>query len=266
MLLQHKGRSAVIGFIGRIAAMATFVVANVNFAAAAELKVFSTIAVRGAVEELAPQFEKAAGSKLTITWSTAALLLKRVESGEAADALVLTRSGIETLSKGGKIAPGSEAVLARSGIAIAVKAGTPKPDISTPEALKQTLLSAKSIAYSNPASGGASGVYFAGLLESMGITEAMKAKTKYPPPGGNAASLLMTGEAELAVQQKPEIMQVAGAEVVGLLPGDLNKITEFAAAIGAQSKAAGEAKALIKLLQSPEAAAVFLAKGFDPNR
>jgi molybdate transport system substrate-binding protein len=265
MLPRHKGRSALIELIGRIAAVATFVVANVNFAAAAELKVFSTIAVRGAVEELAPQFEKVTGSKLAITWSTAALLLKRVESGEAADVLILTRSGVDTLNNEGKIAPDSEVVLASSGIAIAVKAGARKPDISTPEALKQALLSAKSIACSDPASGGASGVYFAKLLENMGIADAMKVKTKYPPPGGNAASLLTTGEAELAVQQKPEIMQVAGAEVVGLLPGDLNKITEFAAAIGARSKEADAAKAFIKLLQSPQAAAVFRAKGFGPS-
>jgi molybdate transport system substrate-binding protein len=265
MLLHHEWRNAVIGLIGRIAALTTFVLAQVNFATAAELKVFSTIAVRGAVEELVPQFEKTSGSKLAITWSTAALLLKRVENGEAVDVLILTSSGIDALGKEGKVEPGSEAVLGSSGIAIAVKAGARKPDISTPEALKQALLSAKSIACSDPASGGASGVYFAKLLENMGIADAMKVKTKYPPPGGNAASLLTTGEAELAVQQKPEIMQVAGAEVVGLLPGDLNKITEFAAAIGARSKEADAAKAFIKLLQSPQAAAVFRAKGFGPS-
>ena len=88
--------------------------------------------------------------------------------------------------------------------------------------MKQTLLNAKSIAYSEPSAGGASGVYFAKLLERMGIAEAMKPKTKYPPPGGFSAELLLTGEAELAVQQKPELMHVAGAEIVGLLPGDLN--------------------------------------------
>ncbi len=255
----------MIGLIGRLAALAVFAFVQVNLAAAGELKVFSTIAVRGVVEEFAPQFEKTSGSKLAITWSTAALLVKRVESGETADVLILTRSGIDTLGKEGKVEPGSEAVLASSGIAIAVKAGAAKPDIFTPEALKKTLLSAKSIAYSDPASGGASGVHFAKLLDGMGIAEAMKAKSKHPPPGGNAASLLVTGEAELAVQQKPEIMQVAGAEVVGLLPGDLNKITEFAAAIGAQTKEVDATKALIKLLKSPEAAMIFRAKGFGPS-
>jgi molybdate transport system substrate-binding protein len=142
--------------------------------------------------------------------------------------------------------------------------GAPKPNISTPEALKQALLNAKFIAYSDPAAGGASGVYFAKLLERMGIADQMKAKTKYPPPGGNSASLLITGEAELAIQQTPEVMYVAGAEVIGQLPGDLNNVTVFAAGIGVDSKNTNAAKALISMLHSPEAAAVFRAKGLDP--
>lgn len=255
----------MIGVAGRIALMAMFVVAQASLAAAAELKIYSTIGVKGAVEQLVPQFEKASGHKLAITWATAAMLVKRIEGGETADVLILTRAAIDTLSKEGKIAPGSEVTLASSGIAVAVKAGAPKPDISTPDAFKQALLNAKSVAYSNPASGGASGVYFARLLDRMGIADAMQAKTKYPPPGGNAADLLLTGEAELAIQQKPEVMDVPGAEVVGLLPGDLNQVTAFAAGIGADSKNADAAKALIKLMQSPEAAAVFRAKGFGPS-
>ncbi len=111
-----------------------------------------------------------------------------------------------------------------------------------PNALKETLLKAKSIAYSDPASGGASGVYFAKLLEQMGIADQMKAKTKHPPAGGNAAALVATREAELAIQQKPEIMNVAGVDVVGPLPGDLNKITVYGAGVIANSKNADAAK------------------------
>jgi molybdate transport system substrate-binding protein len=125
------------------------------------------------------------------------------------------------------------------------------------------LLAAKSIAYSEPSAGGASGVYFAKLLERMGIAEQMRPKTKYPPPGGFSANLLMTGEAELAVQQKPELLHVAGAEVIGLLPGDLNVITEFAVAMMAGCKNGETGKALIRMLQSPEAIAVFRSKGLD---
>ena len=247
------GGKIVTKLIGRIAAIATILFAQVTLAAAAELKVYSTIGVQGAVEKLVPQFEKASGHKL-----------KRIEGGEAADVVILTRGGIDALAKEGKVMPGTEVTLASSGIAVAVKAGAPKPNISTPEALKQALLNAKFIAYSDPAAGGASGVYFAKLLERMGIADQMKAKTKYPPPGGNSASLLITGEAELAIQQTPEVMYVAGAEVIGQLPGDLNNVTVFAAGIGVDSKNTNAAKALISMLHSPEAAAVFRAKGLDP--
>ena len=231
----------------------------------AELVVFSTIGVRSAAEQLFAQFDKASGHKLAVTWGTAPMLVKRIEGGDTTDVVVLSRAGIDALQKQGKIAAGSVVTLASSGVGIAVKAGAPKPDISTPDALKKTLLAAKSIAYSEPSAGGASGVYFAKLLERMGIAEQMKPKTKYPPPGGFSANLLMTGEAELAVQQKPELLHVAGAEVIGLLPGDLNVITEFAAAIMTGCKNADVAAALIKALHSLQATAVFRVKGLDPR-
>jgi molybdate transport system substrate-binding protein len=228
----------------------------------AELVVFSTIGVRSAAEQLFAQFDKAS-HKLAVTWGTAPMLVKRIEDGDTADVVVLSRAGIDALQKQGKVAPGSDVALASSGVGIAVKAGAPKPDISTAEALKRTLLDAKSIAYSEPAAGGSSGVYFAKLLERMGIAEEMKPKTKYPPPGGFSANLLMTGEAELAVQQKPELLHVAGAEVIGLLPGDLNVVTEFGAAIMTSCKNGEAGKALIKMLQSPGAIKIFRSKGLD---
>jgi molybdate transport system substrate-binding protein len=231
----------------------------------AELVVFSTIGVRSAAEQLFAQFDKTSGHRVAVTWATAPMLVKRIETGDTADVVVLSRAGIDALNKLGKIAAGSVVTLASSGVGIAVKAGAPKPDISTPDALKRTLLAAKSIAYSEPSAGGASGVCFAKLLERLGIAEAMKPKTKYPPPGGFSANLLMTGEAELAVQQKPELLHVAGAEVIGLLPGDLNVVTEFAVAIMAGCKNRDAASALIKSLRSSEAIAVFRAKGLDPT-
>jgi len=233
--------------------------------AMADLGVYSSIGVRSAADELFRRFEQARACRLAVIWSTAPMLVARIEAGEAADVLILSRAGIDTLRKTGKIAPGSDVTLAGSGVAIAVKAGAPKPDISTPEALKATLLRAKSIAYSEPSAGGASGVYFAKLLERMGIAEQMKAKTKYPPAGGFSGELLLTGEAELAVQQKPELLYVAGTEIVGMLPGDLNMVTEFAACIMAGSKQAETGKALIESLRSSEAAAVFSSKGLEPR-
>jgi molybdate transport system substrate-binding protein len=233
--------------------------------AMADVTVYSSIGVRSAAEELFRKFETRSSSRLTVTWGTAPMLVARIEAGERADVLILSRAGIDSLIKQGKIVPGSDVTLAGSGVAIAVKAGAAKPDISTPEALKHTLISAKSIAYSEPSAGGASGVYFAKLLERMGIAQQMKPKTKYPPAGGFSAELLLTGEAELAVQQKPELLHVRGVEIVGFLPSDLNLVTEFAAALMSGSKNVGTGKAVIDSLRSSEAAAVFRAKGLDPR-
>src|SRR6516162_4861097 len=230
-----------------------------------ELSVFSSIGVRSAAEELFRKFEQQNGSRLAVTWGTAPMLVARIEAGERADILILSRAGMDTLLQQGKVLSGSDVTLAGSGVAIAVKQGAPKPDISTAEALKETLLNAKSIAYSEPSAGGASGVYFAKLLEHMGIAEQMKPKTKYPPPGGFSAELLLTSEVELAVQQKPELLHVSGVEIVGFLPGDLNLVTEFAAAIMAVSKNAAAGTTLIGSLRSPEAATVFRAKGLYPR-
>jgi molybdate transport system substrate-binding protein len=230
-----------------------------------ELSVYSSIGVRSAAEELFRKFEQQTGRRLAVTWGTAPMLVARIEAGERTDVLILSRAGIDTLHKQGKLLSDTDVTLAGSGVAIAVKAGAPKPDISTAEALKQTLVKAKSIAYSEPSAGGASGVYFAKLLERMGIAEQMQAKTKYPPAGGFSAELLLTGEAELAVQQKPELLHVPGVEIVGFLPGDLNMVTEFVAAIMAESKNAETGKTLIESLRAPEALAVFRSKGLDPR-
>jgi len=230
----------------------------------AELSVYSTIGVRSAAEELIQRFEATSGHKLAVTWGTAPMLVKRIESGETADVLILSRAGIDQVKAQGKVAPGSDVTLAGSGVAIAVKADAPKPDISTPEALKKTLLDCRAIAYSEPSAGGASGVYFAKLLERLGIAEAMEPKTKYPPAGGFSAELLLTGEADLAVQQKPELLHVKGTEIVGFLPGDLNLVTAFAAGVMAGSKNADAAKALIGFLRTPDAKAAFKAKGLEP--
>jgi molybdate transport system substrate-binding protein len=156
----------MIGIIGRTAAIAGSLVAQATFANAANLNVYSTIAMRGALEELVPVFQKETGNTLALTWGTAAMLTQRIEAGEPADVAILTRANIDALNRDGKIAAGSDINLAQSTISIAIKSGAHKPDISTAEALKETLLKAKSIAFSNPASGGASGVHFAQRLRS----------------------------------------------------------------------------------------------------
>ena len=250
--------------IGGIAAIAVFLLAQAGLVSAVEIKVFSTIGVQSELEELAPKFEQATGHKLNITWATAAILVKRVQVGESADLYILTKQSLDALIAEDKTSARSDAAFASSGMAVVVKKGSPKPDISTPETFKQTLLNAKAIAYSNPANGGASGIYFAKLLDRMGIADQMKEKTKHPPPSGNAALLVVNGEADIAVQQEPEVISVAGVDLVGPLPAAINNITGYSAGIGKDSKQAEGANALIKFLHTPEAAAVFKAKGLTP--
>ncbi|MBI2735291.1 MAG: substrate-binding domain-containing protein [Rhodospirillales bacterium] len=227
------------------------------------LKVFSTIAVQGALEALVPAFEKNNDCHLAITWNTAPVLVKRLQGGETADVLILNRAGMDTMARDNRVRPGSDVTLASSATALAVKAGAPRPDISTQEALKRTLLSARALSYSDPAAGGASGIYFAKLLERLGIAGEIKAKTKYPPPAGLCGDLLASGEVELAVQQKPELLQVPGIEILGLLPGDLHMVTVFVACVEASSAEPAAGQALIDFLRSPASAAVFRAKGLD---
>jgi molybdate transport system substrate-binding protein len=243
-------------------ALALALVGLPGWATAAELRVFSTIGVQAALEELTPKFEQASGHKLSITWNTAAVLAKRVQAGETPDVVVLSRQSLDVLAKENKATP--DATFASSGMGMVVKKGTVKPDISTPDLLKATLLKATAIAYSDPAHGGASGVFFAKLLERMGIAEAVKAKTKHPPQGGNAAVLVANGEAELAIQQVPEVIAVSGVDFVGELPEGTNNITSFAAGSVVGTKHEDAAKALVKFLHSPEAAAVFKARGLMP--
>jgi molybdate transport system substrate-binding protein len=225
--------------------------AQAGSAAAAEVKLYSTIGMRSVVEELGPKFEQQTGHKLAITFGLAGPLAKRVQDGETPDALLATRAAIDALIKGGKVTAGSEATLARSGVGIAMRKGAPKPDISTPDALKATLLAAKSISYTNPAAGGASGVHFAKVVERLGLAEALKDKTTHPEAGGSTGALLAKGEVELAVQQVAELLEISGIELVGPLPGDLQNITVFAGAVPSDAAERQAGRDFVKFLQTP---------------
>jgi molybdate transport system substrate-binding protein len=250
--------------IRRLAAIAVFLLAQAALASAAEIKVFSTVGVKSVLEDLVPKFEKATGHKLAITWSTASLLAKRVQAGEQADALILIKGNLETLQKEGKIMPGTDVIFSKSIFAVGVKAGAAKPDISTSDALKQALLASKAVSYTDPATGGASGVYTAKQIAKLGITEQMKGKTKHPASGGFSGSLLVDGQADIAINSKPELLSVPGVEVIGPLPGDMAYTVIYAAGVQSGAAQADAAKALVKYLMSPEAQDVFKAKGFDP--
>jgi molybdate transport system substrate-binding protein len=231
---------------------------------AAEVKVLTSVALTAALNELAPAFEKATGDKLTIVYGLAAEMRKRVLDGESADVIMITRPMMEDLQKQNKLAANSLVNAARTPVAVAARAGAVKPDIGTVDALKRTLLAAKSIVYADPAKGGVSGIVFARALERLGIADAMKAKTILVP-GAQAPELVAKGEAELGVAQGSEIVPVTGAQLIGPLPGDLASTTVFAAGVGAESKSPAAAKALIEFLTGPQAAPTFKAKGFEPG-
>jgi molybdate transport system substrate-binding protein len=250
--------------MGRVAAIAAFMAAQATLATAAELKVYSTIGVKGAIVELAPKFEKATGNTLNISWGLISSFTKKAQEGDVPDVLIVSRASIDSLTKDGKIAAGSGTTLGSSIFAVGVKQGAPKPDISTVDAFKKALLAARAIGYTEPAAGGASGVYFAKIIDQLGIASEIKAKSKFPPPAGFVGNLLVNGEVDLAIQSKPELTTTPGVEVVGPFPGDLANTSVFAAGVGAGAKDAAAANALVKFLTSPEAKATFKAKGFDP--
>src|SRR5258708_7656516 len=153
---------------------------------AAEIKVLCTTALFTALEELGPQFERASGHKLVMSFANAVSMTKRIAEGEAADVTIIAGAGVDDLIKQGKVMPGSRVDIARSEIGVAVRAGAPKPDISSPMALKHALLAAKSIAASSPTGGGASGTHVATMLAGLGIADEVKPKMKYAAggPGG----------------------------------------------------------------------------------
>jgi molybdate transport system substrate-binding protein len=254
----------MLRIIGYLTFAAGLFAAQTTAVSAADLKVYSTIGVKSAVEELAPRFEKATGNKLVITWGLISSLSKKAQDGDVPDVLIVSAAAIDGLTKAGKIAAGSGKTLGSSVFAFGVKQGAPKPDISTVDALKKTLLAARAVGYTNPTAGGASGVYFAKMIEKLGIASEIKGKAKFPPPAGFVGTLLTSGEVDIAFQTKPELTTTPGVDVIGPPPGDLGQTNVFAAGVGAASKNGEAGNAFLKFLTSPEAQAVFKTKGFDP--
>lgn len=225
---------------------------------AADIQVMSSNAMREALRELAPQFEKASGHKVTMTFIGSADIMKRMRAGEGGvDVLVLQDSSVDALAKEGKVVAGSRLDFAKSPIGVAVRAGAPKPDVSSGEALKRALLASKSIIISS----GPSGIYLAGLFERMGIPREKIVQSK---PGTQSGEVVARGEADIGFQQVSELLPVKGIEFLGPLPPDIQHVTVFSGGIHAGAKQPEAAKALIRFLASPRAAPVIKQKGMDP--
>ena len=232
-------------------------------AACAEIKVLTAGAFKQVLLAMLPQFERQSGHKVIVDNDTVGALTKRIEAGEAFDLAVLTPTAVDNLSKKGKLVPGSGRNLARVGIGVVVKEGAPKPDIGSVDAFKKALLAASSIAYIDPAAGGSSGIYVAGLLERLGIAAEMKGKSRLIS-GGAVAEHIARGEAELGIHQISEILPVKGITLVGPLPAEIQSYTIYAAGVSINAKQADAAKDLLKALTGPSVAEVLRSKGMDP--
>jgi len=230
-------------------------------ASAAEIKVLSPAGFRPVLNELGPQFERSTGHKLVIQYGSAAGMKRQIEAGEAFDLAVLTTIFMDDVGKQGKIAAGTRTDIARSPMGVAIRAGAPKPDIGSVDALKRALLSAKSISYSPE---GTTGIHLAKVIERLGIAEEIKAKAKPAETPDRAIQAVGNGDAELGFGVSSLILSTPGAELLGQLPAELQDYVVYAAAIGPAAKEGEAAKALIGFLKADSAALVIKAKGMEP--
>ena len=228
-------------------------------AVAAEIKVLASPGVRGAVSELAPQFERATGHKVVTDFVVIAVIKRRVEAGEPFDLAIPSPELIDDLIKQGKVTADTRTVFGRTGLGVAVRNGIPKPDISTVDAFKRALLSAKSVGHSKE---GQTGVNFLIVLERLGITAEMKPKLK-TYEGNQMAEALEKGTEEMGVTGMGPVLEMKDVQKLGGLPPEIQRYVNFSAGVSASSKEPAAARALLEFMMSPEAAAVAKGKGLE---
>ncbi|OLB96891.1 MAG: hypothetical protein AUH76_10005 [Candidatus Rokubacteria bacterium 13_1_40CM_4_67_11] len=245
----------------RLIAFAMLFLAGTGAVQAAEIKVLSAGAVKAVIVNVGDAFEKDSGHKLSASFATVGVTRQKL-AAEPADVVIMTDVAIDEAIRQGSVVAGTRNDIARAGVGVGVKEGAPRPDISTPEAFKQTLLSAKSLVYVDPAQGATSGIHFASVLQRLGIADAVKSKTILWP-GGYAAEAVVKGQAEIVVHQISEILPVKGVTLVGPLPKDLQKITIYSAGIATKSEVPDAARAFISYLVSPPVKAKFAQAGLD---
>jgi len=225
-------------------------------ATANDVHLLTTGAFKGVALSLIPQYEAQSGNKVVVESDTAGGIIHKIETGAAFDLVVLTSQAV------GKLVSESTTDLAKVGVGVAVKSGAPRPNFATPEAFKQMLLKAKSIAYIDPKAGGSSGIYLTGLIQRMGIDKKLKRKTVLVN-GGLVADKVASGEAEIGLQQISELSAVKGVDMLGPLPKEIQNYTVYAAGIGVKAEEPVAAKALLDVFTGPSAAAVLKARGMQ---
>jgi molybdate transport system substrate-binding protein len=228
-------------------------------AAATPIDVLSTLALRGVLVAIADDVRAQTGLSFTATYKSTNMTLGLIAQGLTADMTIITREGIDQLVRDGVIVDGSTADLAQSGVGIAVRAGAAKPDISTVDALRRTLLTAKSVAFSRL---GASGIHFGNVIERLGIADEVRRKANISD--SFVGEVAARGDAEIAVQQISELKAVAGIDIVGPLPDDVQKISVFTAGIFRAARNPGDAAKLIAYLADPRLAPVIIGAGLEP--
>jgi molybdate transport system substrate-binding protein len=244
----------------RTAALVGGLMLAATSANAAEINVVASTAMREILEALVPQFERESGNKVTVTFLSGAVLPVKMKEGAQADLVVTTPSTIDDLVAAGKVAVNTRVDFVRSSAGVAVRAGAPKPDISTPEAFKNALLAAKTVGYSQ----GPSGVHFLTVLAKLGITDQVKAKGVVPPLGQRVGTLIAEGKAEIGVQQITELLLIPGIDFVGPLPKDLQATIVYATATPTSTKEKAGAAALVKYLGSEPTVPVIKKMGLEP--
>jgi molybdate transport system substrate-binding protein len=231
-------------------------------ARAAEIKLLCASALHPVIDALMPDFEKSSGHKVTVAYGTAGAVADSVQKGEAADIAISSVPMIDRLQAQGKVVAGDRVIIAKVGVGVFVRKGAMKPDLSSADAFKRSMLAARSIAYPDPAGGGASGIYVASLLERLSIAAEMKPKTKLSTLGTLYASVA-SGEVEIGFNQVSEILAQPTVELAGPLPPAIQNYTQFAPGIVTSSGQTDAARALVTFLYSPAAKIVLKAKGFE---
>jgi molybdate transport system substrate-binding protein len=228
------------------------------------LKVLSAGAVKYVVTDIAPKFARETGDRIEFTFGTIGAVRKRLANGETADVIVGTAPAIAELEQAGVLVFGSRAGLGRTLTGICVRDGMPMPDITTPERFKQAMLDARSLAYTDPGAGGTSGIYLVGLLERLGIADAMRPKTLLCVNGDEVVEKVLSGDAEVGSTFISEIVPVKGVKVVGPLPAAIENATAYAAGIMAESSNREAAGRFIAMLTAPAQRDAWMSLGFDP--
>jgi len=231
-------------------------------ARAAEIRLLCAVALHPAIDALIPDFEKSSGHKVMVTYGTAGAVAKRFQNGEAADLVINAAPFMDQLRAQGKILAGDRTNVAKVGVGVFVRKGAVKPDISSADAFKRSMLAAKSIIYPDPARGGASGVYVHSLLERLGIAAEMKPKTRFSRLKSLYSSVA-SGEVEIGFNQVSEILAQPTIELVGPLPSAIQNYTQFVPGIVTGSSQTDAARALVTFLYSPAAKTVLKAKAFE---